>query len=231
MWTIKNKLIAGFSAVMLILVALAVSNYKGLQENDSLVNRVAELRSPTAQASLSLLNGVNESLAGLRGWMLLGNAEFKMVRQRAWDESIDASYLRLEELSANWTNPENIERLKELKGNIELFRKYQQEIENIANTENNIPAYNMLLTQAAPRAEIMSKNITLMIDLEGGRETTVKRKKISGMMVDVRGTLGLGLANIRAYLLTVKRNFIKNSRSYGQRINVDSMISVKIMTN
>lgn len=201
-WTIKNKLITGFSALALLMLMIVFFNFRGLQQNEELVSRVAELRSPTAQASLRMMNGINQSLAGLRGWMLLNNTAFKDARQKAWSDYIDEGYREMRELSKNWTNPENIKRLSDMGDELEKFRQYQKEIENMANTDENIPSFNMLLTKAAPKAAIMSAEITEMIDLEAKREATVERKAVLAMMADVRGTLGLGLANIRAYLLT-----------------------------
>lgn len=61
----------------------------------------------------------------------------------------------------------------------------------------------MLFDEAAPHAAIMSKNITQLIDIEA----TAQRKQLLGMMADVRGTIGLGLANIRAYLLSGDEKF------------------------
>ena len=46
-----------------------------------------------------------------------------------------------------------------------------------------------------------------MIDLEAGEGATPERKALLGMMADVRGTLGLGLGAIRAYLLTGDESF------------------------
>jgi len=46
-----------------------------------------------------------------------------------------------------------------------------------------------------------------MIDEEQGLETTPERKALLGTMADVRGTMGISLANIRAYLLTGEKKF------------------------
>jgi PAS domain S-box-containing protein len=220
--TIKNRIIVGFSTVMLILFTIVIVNYVGLQNNEKLVNRVTELRSPTAQASSNVLNGINQSLAGLRGYILLNDEDFINVRIKAWDVYIDPNFSKLEKLSTNWTNPKNVERLTEIKPLLEKFRQAQVEIENIANTDENIPAFNMLLTQAAPQAAIMASKITEIIDEELKRGASAKSKALLGMMADVRGTLGLGLANIRAYLLTGDTKFrdkfkilwVKNERRY-----------------
>ncbi len=206
-WTIKNKLIIGFSAIFTILMIVVLLNVVGMKKNQTLTNRVVELRTPTAEASLRILNGINQSLAGLRGWMLLKDAKFKTERKDAWRDFINAGYSEMERLSVNWTNPENVKRLNEVKANLDVFEKYQLEIENIANTNDNIPSYKILLTKAAPQALNMYENITAIIDLEANRETTVQRKAILGMMADVRGTLGLALASIRAYLLTGEEKF------------------------
>ena len=58
----------------------------------------------------------------------------------------------------------------------------------------------------------MIKSISKMIDLElqGQGGTTGDRVQVLGMMADTRGSFGLGLANIRAYLLTGDEKFAKN---------------------
>ncbi len=177
---------------------------------DKLATRVVELRTPTAQASLGMLNGVNESLAGLRGWMLLGNPKFKEVRQEAWDKWLDPQLAELKEFSKNWTNPENVKRLKIIERELVSFRKYQQEIEDIANTIEATPAQLMLFKDAAPRAAKLSAGITKMINIEGKQQGSDLRKQILLAMADVRGSLGLGLANIRAFLLAGDPKFKAN---------------------
>ncbi len=234
-FTIKNKLILGFTSISLILAIVVIINYIGLQQNSILVNRIAETRSPTAQASLKMLSGVNQSLAGLRGWMLIGDPSLKKVRAEAWRVYIDAPLADMNKLSKSWTNPENIQRLNDIKSNLDKFRTYQEDIEAIANTDENIPAYKILLIQAAPKANIMAKNITLMIDLEADLEATAERKAILGMMADVRGTLGLGIANIRAFLLTGEPKFsneynrlwTKNETRYNDLVNNYQKLSTK----
>ncbi len=62
-----------------------------------------------------------------------------------------------------------------------------------------------------------------MIDLEAELDATPERKALLGMMADVRGTLGLGLGAIRAYLLSGNESFkeqfetlwTKNTKRFG----------------
>ena len=77
---------AGFGIVLFILVALvAFVEYK-LVGQDELQTRVIELRFPTNVAGHDLVNGINYSLAALRGYMILGKDTFKQQRQIAWQE-------------------------------------------------------------------------------------------------------------------------------------------------
>ena len=203
------KIGMGFGVMALLLVAAISITIYEVNQAKKLTDRMVDLRVPTAQASLGMLNGMQESLAGLRGWMLLGNPVFKDARQNAWNKWIDPSILTLNEMSKNWTNAENVKRLAEMKGSIEKFRKYQAEIEDIAQTIDEEPAIKILFNDAAPRAARMAELITRLIDLEAKQGSDETRKAILYMMADVRGTTGLGLAAIRAYLLSGDEKFVK----------------------
>ncbi len=182
-----------------------------------MTDKIVALRIPTAQNSLMMLNGINHALSALRGWMLLGKDQFKLERQHAWEKEIKQPYSFLLEKSKNWTNPENITRLKKMGELLKTFEADQQRIEDIAQTDNNIPAVNLLLTQAVPQAAVMVKNITTLIDLEATMDSSNQRKELLGILADVRGTTGLGLANIRAFLLSGDDKFKQKFDSLWQK--------------
>ncbi|MCP5093088.1 MAG: HAMP domain-containing protein, partial [Gammaproteobacteria bacterium] len=83
----------------------------------------------------------------------------------------------------------------------------------------------------------MFNKITEMIDLElanhSGSDPVGNRVQFLGIMADVRGTLGLGLANIRAYLLTGEKKFVekfeklwtKNDRRFADLQKASYMMS------
>ena len=158
---------------------------------------------PTAQASQQMMNNINASLAALRGWMLIENPAFKKQRAAVW-ANIDQTRQTMDQLSANWTNPENVKVWTEFKETLEEFRVAQLQVEDISHTPDEQPATKILVEAAAPLAAVMVAKITEMIDDELSRagEADGNRVPILGVMADVRGTLGLSLANIRAYLLT-----------------------------
>lgn len=199
--TIGTTIGGSFFLLAAILIGAISLSLWEVSRTARISQRAIELRAPTARTSTMLLNGVNYSLAALRGWIILGNDQFKQQRVEAWG-IIDQSMQDMEGYSKNWTNPENVRRLQEMKSLFGKFRGYQKEIEDIAQTDDNNPAGKMLLTQAAPQANILVDAITGIIDIEATLPATEKRKAMLGMMADVRGTTARALANIRAFLLS-----------------------------
>ncbi len=204
---VGTKIGLGYAMVTLILIGAVGTTIWQVQRTAAVTNRVVDLRAPTAQASLEMLNGMNHSLAALRGWIILGKDKFKDERGISWSEEIEPALASMKQFAVNWTDPENIERLKVIDSKLGDFKTFQREIEDIAQTVENTPATKILYEQAAPKAKILATNITKMIDLEAEQEATPERKALLGMMADVRGTLGLGLGAIRAYLLSGDESF------------------------
>ena len=208
---LQNKLLAGFGSILLIMITISFITYFSLKATEEIEHRLLHVRLPTVAAGAHLENGLNQSLAGLRGYMILGDNPkkatiFKNERANGW-KTIDGAMMELREFSKSWTDPKNIERLKEMEGHIELFRVAQAEVEDISHTNKNIPSFNILITDAAPRASKVLKSISALIDEEDTLESTEARKKLLKLMADSRGSFAIGLANIRAYLLTGNTKF------------------------
>ena len=228
-----HKTGVGFTVIGIVLTIVVLATVFQVTQLMNINNRVVNLRVPTARASLMMLNGLNHSLAALRGWMILGKDSFKSERQYSWDHEIDPSFQALKKFSQNWTNPENVTRLRKIESIIDDFKQVQLEIEDIAQTKENVPSVKLLFDKAAPQAAIMAEQITTMIDLEAELPGTPERKTYLGIMADVRGTTGLGLAAIRAYLLSgdtkFKENFnklwAKNSKRFNDLENASHLSS------
>ncbi len=203
---IRNRLILGFSTIIVILgVAVGTTLFK-VDAVQSEANRIVDLRVPTAFTSSGIVKDMYASLAALRGWMITGNPKFKAERTAVW-AGIDRKRAEMDRLAASWTVPANVAKWAEVKSTLDEFRTAQQQVEAIAHTADEHPATKVLVTEAAPRASTIIQNITAMIDAEAELGATAERKALLGMMADVRGTMGLGLANIRAYLLTGDEKF------------------------
>jgi methyl-accepting chemotaxis protein len=131
--TIGKKVGLGFGVTTLILMGVVLLTIQQVRTMEVLTKRVVDLRTPTAHASLMMLNGINHSLASLRGWILLGDQKFKEERSIAWEEQINPSLKLMHELAPNWTEPENKIRLKSIEEEINNFKSGQQKIEDSEN--------------------------------------------------------------------------------------------------
>lgn len=196
-----------FGIMVLVIVIIEAVSFFEMRKVETVVQRVVALRAPTAEASLSLLNGINHSLAALRGWMILEQDRFRQERNKAWRKKIQTSVNQMKRLSKNWTDPQNISRLGSIKEKLNDFKKYQEEIEKVAHSEDNLPASIILFKDAAPRAKIIAESITEMVEIEKTLEASKARKHLLGVMADFRGSLGLSLAAIRAYLIAGDEKF------------------------
>ncbi|MBL4679123.1 MAG: methyl-accepting chemotaxis protein [Pseudomonadales bacterium] len=212
--TIGNKLLLGFSIVLALLVL--VSSYTVYQTSViyETQERMAHLQFPTVRAGTEMENSLNLSLASLRGYMILGGDSvkgelFRDQRARAW-EDIDSTVEKMHGYSKSWTDANNIKRLKEIEDLLSAFRVAQQEIEDIAHKTQNIPSVDILFSEAAPRATVMLKQLTMMIDEENILPATSERKTLLKLLADSRGSLASSLADIRAYLLSGDTDFRDN---------------------
>ncbi len=220
---LRTKLFVGFGMICLVLVAVVAMGVRGTKNSEVITTRVIEVRAPTAKGAVELINGLNASLAHLRGYMLLGKEQFKIKRAESWEKQINPALERMSAFSKNWTVPENKQKLAKVKNLFAQLSQAQDEIEAIYYTGGNLPAQKILLEEAVPQAKIMVTSITAMINEELQQEATPERKALLGVMADVRGSLALSLANIRAFLLTGDNAFrgtfdkmwTKNTKRFG----------------
>lgn len=75
--------------MVLILITIVWVTSWQIKRMTVINHRIMELRSPTARSSLMMLNGINQSLAALRGWMILGKDQFTFERDQAWKAEIE----------------------------------------------------------------------------------------------------------------------------------------------
>ncbi len=224
---IRTKVFAGFTLVTLILLIVILVIIQLVKEIESTTHRVVDLRTPTAQASLMMLNGMNHSLASLRGWVILGEDQFKKEREDAWIHQIDSSLKLLNILSTDWTNAENKNRLQKIGEDIDKFRMYQEEIEEIAQKEENTPARKIFFNQVDPLEKVIVSNLTKMLKLELRNPQTPERRGLASLMTDIEATTTLAIAKIEEYLLS---GSVKFKNEFEHHWNVNSKHYIQLET-
>jgi len=226
---IGTQIGGAFAIFVLIFLSMAGLTLYEVEKYKKVDNRVIDIRNPTVLASTELQSGINYSLAALRGWMILQDPKMKEQRQEAWSQ-INSSLEKLKTLSKSGLNSEDKEQLVAIEKSLQAFVKAQKEIENISGTVENTPATKILIEEAAPKASIIIKEISNMINIEFNAAATPERKNLLGIMADVRGSMALSLANIRAYLLTGDKKFSDEFNKYWS-VNEKRYVELSQKTN
>ena len=227
-FTLGKKLGISFGLILILMVISSTVTYSLILNNEKLQNRMINVRMKTVLLCKDITNGINQSLAGLRGYMILSHEPqkakpMKEARESAW-ESIEHTISEYKIISEKWTVQDNVNRLSSIIKELAEFKIAQQEIEDISVLNENIESYNLLLTQAAPKSTKMLNNITSIINEESELEATTPRKLLLGNLADIRGSFAISIANIRAFLLSgdekYKSNFIAKRKITDARVNL-----------
>jgi CHASE3 domain sensor protein len=209
--TIGKKVGLGFGVITLILLGVVLITVQQVRNMEVITKRVVDLRTPTAHAGLMMLNGINHSLASLRGWILLGDPKFMTERSIAWEKQINPSLKLMHGLAPNWTNPENKTRLKSIEEEINNFKAVQKKIEDIAQTPENFPAQKILFNQAEPLEKSIVAAVSKMIKLGVNGNTSLKNKRQLEILANIETTTSLALERADEFLLSGKEEFKKES--------------------
>ena len=228
--TTVKRVAWGFGVLTLVLVLAVTVTLWQVARTSSNTNQLIGEYTPLAESSLRILNGVNDSLANLRGYMLLSHPKFETDRAVAWTQLINPANRQLRRLAelpesleaiqaeyvisdiertdpAELTLPEKVAlvtvKLSELK-------TVQEQVVSLANparqptsvADANVPSLYVLQQQATPLAEQITEQISTMVDEESQLEPTAERRQLLYQMANFRSAFGLSLSNVRAYLLS-----------------------------
>lgn len=190
-----------FFLLISLITFLSVGSMNRVNKSVWFTERISELRVPTSEYSLTMINGINGALANLRGWMLIGDERFRIDRKRVWKEDIQAPLQAMQNISKQWTDPVNIARLERIKKLIPKFEKFQQEIENIAQSKYNTPVLTILAKEAVPLADRVNTNINQLMQLENGLPASRERKVLQGSVSGMGHSFTLCMADLRTFLV------------------------------
>jgi len=208
---IGKKVGLGFGIIVFILMGVVLSAIQQVRTMEKITKRVVDLRTPTAHASLMMLNGINHSLASLRAWILLGDPKYKEGRAQAWTEQIDPSLAEMHRLAPHWTEAENQTRLMAIEKEMDAIKNFQQKIEDIAQTPENSPARKILFETAEPMGKNIVSIVSKMMAMEMNVQISPERNKVIGILAAVETTASLALERSEEFLMSGKQEFKNES--------------------
>lgn len=116
------------NAILLVAVTLTIININEVEETtDELTN----VRHPTSTAEVEMVNGINHSVACLRGWVLLEKPKFKEELDEIWENEIRAPLNTLITLSDSWKLERNRKQLNQLITLVDKLELYQEQVINL----------------------------------------------------------------------------------------------------
>ena len=151
--------------------------------------RLAEVDAPMAQASRNVLEGVERTLADLRGWVLIDDKAFGVSRRLTWSDQIEPAMARLIELTRKKAPSEQrtVARVTLL---LSELKEVQWWVEDVARTPGNQPARDLKTNVLQPVTDEIYESVTALIDLEKlADESGHAKRQVSAMaaMADFRG--------------------------------------------
>jgi adenylate cyclase len=168
--------LTGIGVALLVVSLIAVA---WLRANS---NQLALERTPAVVATQHAQIGLQRSLAGLRGWVALGDKRFRLDRRAAWTEQIEPAIDELEHSGGAWSEPADRDHLAELAALLDDLKESQWWVEDVAQTEGNQPALHALRQRVVPISSSLSKAVEPLVanwDLDSGVDGAVKWKALT----------------------------------------------------
>ena len=199
-FTTVKKVGLGFALLTLVLVAAVGLTIWQVARTQTTTNQLVNQSAPITEASLRLINGLNNSVAQLRGWIQLGDEVSKSEWAEAWSDWIEPSLDNVKKLTDQAGFESQRAQIKQIEPKLKELKEYQQQVLDIARTTKNLPAHELMQTQAEPKGDEIVAAITAMINEEGTLEASTERKELLLALANFRGTFALTMGNLREYL-------------------------------
>lgn len=206
---IGKKLGLSFGTIIVLMAISGSIVLLNAMRVDRAVTRTVEQSFPARLGILQLTNHVGESITALRGYMLVGNEQDKSRRAQSW-AMIDQRMSQFKDAGQSAMDENERKHWQTIRDELEQLKQAQQRVEDIAQTDENIEAYHVLMTEAMPLVKQMRQRLDTLINMEAAIDPTLPRRELLTALADSRGTFVGSLAQIRAYLLSGKEAFAES---------------------
>ena len=184
--SIYAQLMRSHQSIALIGVGMLVVSLLTTFWVRSHTTRFATVRGPIVSSATTTQSGLQRSLAGLRGWMVLPDPAFREVRLYAWEQEIHPALTNLRHLGAGVQMDGFDEQLDRLTQILAELHEWQSWIHDIAQTPGNEPARVMLDRKVRPLAARLLAGMSAMLDLQKREPVAPVREALLSTMADLR---------------------------------------------
>ena len=215
--TVGKKIMLGFGSLIALLAIIGIVITVMVTKTGTITEQTLNVRYPTVYTSTKVLNHLEQSLAALRGYMLMGGELYKQQRAEAIS-GMGKDLKELETLSQRWTVQANKDKLQKITNMFDDFGKYQTEVEGITRTDaaNRMVEHNgkmmkydtyLLATKPAPIANSMREILSELIE---NQQSLVAEDKVAALSMQSRTKsftilmvlIGICIAGVAAYFIS-----------------------------
>ncbi|HHF2919802.1 methyl-accepting chemotaxis protein [Vibrio sp. VGrn 2] len=204
--TISGKLQLSFVLLAVLFIASAVFTYRNVTTVEQYASSLLKSDLPTVDTSRGIQQSVQASLSSIRAYMLLGGDEEASARLsedvRNIMASTDESLPTLQALISE----QDFQAIQSQWGAVKVSLN---KLIKLSHSDENLPAHNLFINEAAPIAEVALDQLQSLINEESGNPFGGDRKRLFKVYADSYTSLANALSALRDFLL------------YGQQDHLD----------
>ncbi|MGR5436706.1 HAMP domain-containing methyl-accepting chemotaxis protein [Vibrio owensii] len=204
--TISGKLQLSFVLLAVLFMASAVFTYRNVTTVEQYASSLLKSDLPTVDTSRGIQQSVQASLSSIRAYMLLGGDEEASARLsedvRNIMASTDESLPTLQALISE-------QDFQAIQTQWDAVKVSLNKLIELSHIDENLPAHNLFINEAAPIAEVALDQLQSLINEESGNPFGGDRKRLFKVYADSYTSLANALSALRDFLL------------YGQQDHLD----------
>ncbi|MCS0379385.1 HAMP domain-containing methyl-accepting chemotaxis protein [Vibrio diabolicus] len=204
--TISGKLQLSFVLLAVLFMASAVFTYRNVTTVEQYASSLLKSDLPTVDTSRGIQQSVQASLSSIRAYMLLGGDEEASARLsedvRNIMVSTDESLPTLQALISE-------QDFQAIQSQWDAVKVSLNKLIELSHSDENLPAHNLFINEAAPIAEVALDQLQSLINEESGNPFGGDRKRLFKVYADSYTSLANALSALRDFLL------------YGQQEHLD----------
>ncbi|NOH68313.1 methyl-accepting chemotaxis protein [Vibrio rotiferianus] len=203
--TISGKLQLSFVLLAVLFMASAVFTYRNVTTVEQYASSLLKSDLPTVDISRGIQQSVQASLSSIRAYMLLGGDEQESMRlsenMRNIMASTDESLPTLQALISQ-------QDFQAVQSQWDTVKEFLNELLELSHSDENLPAHNLFINEAAPIAEVALDQLQNLINEESGNPFGGDRKRLFKVYADSYTSLANALSALRDFLLYGKQSYL-----------------------
>jgi signal transduction histidine kinase/CheY-like chemotaxis protein len=226
-FSISSRLTIGFTLLVVLTLFVTGLSYVSSQRAIASINRSNALRMPTALASASARANLLKMRSNIHSYLVLGEEEYRISYEEA-RKDFEADLLQMEELSDQWTNPENNRRLERLKGIFADWSELPAQMFALRDDPlQNQPAFRILTHEGEESINAIRRDLNSMMLQQVKRTPTQENMTLLKEIADVQSSFAVMVSHLRGYLLTSNLQFkqVYQAQQRANRIQWEKLAS------